>query len=70
MLHGFNFLKLVFLSTLVLRIQIPVILTLFNTRDLLWQFPSKEEEEHTFRTTPQEHWWIWSECPRHAQVNN
>jgi len=29
-----------------------------------------EEEQHTFRTTPQEHWWIWPECPRHAQVNN
>jgi len=37
---------------------------------LLWQFPSKEEEQHTFRTTPREHWWIWPECPRHAQVNN
>jgi len=22
----------------------------------LWQFPSKEEEQHTFRTTPREHW--------------
>jgi len=25
---------------------------------LMWQFPSKEEEQHTFRTTPQGHWWI------------
>jgi len=25
----------------------------------MWQFPSKEEEQHTFRTTPREHWWIW-----------
>jgi len=24
----------------------------------MWQFPSKEEEQHTFRTTPREHWWI------------
>jgi len=22
----------------------------------VWQFPSKEEEQHMFRTTPQEHW--------------
>jgi len=22
------------------------------------QFPSKEEEQHTFRTTPREHWQI------------
>jgi len=36
----------------------------------MWQFPSKEEEQHTFRTTPQEHWWIWPECRRHTQVNN
>jgi len=28
----------------------------------VWQFPSKEEQ-HTFRTTPREHWWIWPECP-------
>jgi len=25
---------------------------------VLWQFPSKEEEQHMFRTTPREHWWI------------
>jgi len=36
----------------------------------MWQFPSKEEEQHTFRATPQEHWWIWSEFPSHTQVNN
>jgi len=24
----------------------------------MWQFPSKEEDKHTFRTTPQKHWWI------------
>jgi len=24
----------------------------------VWQFPSKEEEQHMFRTTPQKHWWI------------
>jgi len=30
---------------------------------VVWQFPSKEEEQHTFRTTPREHWWFWSECP-------
>jgi len=23
----------------------------------VWQFPSKEEQ-HTFRTTPREHWWV------------
>jgi len=23
--------------------------------EALWQFPSKEEEQHTFRTTPREH---------------
>jgi len=35
MLHGFNFSKLVSLSTSFLRIiQMPVILTFFNTRDL------------------------------------
>jgi len=28
------------------------------------------ENHNTFRTTPQEHWWIWPECPRHARVNN
>jgi len=33
MLHGFNFLKLIFSSTLVLRIQMPVILGFFNIRD-------------------------------------
>jgi len=22
----------------------------------LWHFPSKEEEQHTFRTIPREHW--------------
>jgi len=32
--------------------------------------PSSKEDHNTFRTTPQEHWWIWPECPRHAQVNN
>jgi len=34
MLHGFNFLKLALLSTLVLCIQMPVNLNFFNTRDL------------------------------------
>jgi len=36
---------------------------------LVWQSSSKEDQ-NTFRTTLQEHWWIWPECPRHAQVNN
>jgi len=27
---------------------------------LLWQFPSKEEEHHTFRTILREHWLIGS----------
>jgi len=31
---------------------------------------SSKENHNTFRTTPQEHWWIWPGCPRHAQVNN
>jgi len=31
---------------------------------------SSKEYHNTFRTTPQEHWWIWPECPRQAQVNN
>jgi len=26
----------------------------------MWQFPSKEEEQHTFRTIPREHWLIGS----------
>ena len=26
----------------------------------VWQFPSKEEEQHTFRTIPREHWLIGS----------
>jgi len=26
----------------------------------LWQFPSKEEEQHTFRTIPREQWLIGS----------
>jgi len=30
----------------------------------------EEEEQHKFRTTAQEHWWIWSECTRHVQVNS
>jgi len=34
MVHGINFSKLNILPTVVLRIQIPVILTFFNTRDL------------------------------------
>jgi len=34
----------------------------------MWQLPSKEEEQHTFRTTLREHWWIWPECPRHAKL--
>jgi len=34
MLHGFNFAKLVLLSTLILPIQMPVILSFFSTRDL------------------------------------
>jgi len=25
-----------------------------------------KEDYNTFRTTPQEHWWIWPECPMHA----
>jgi len=24
----------------------------------VWQLPSEEEEQHMFRTTPQEHWQI------------
>jgi len=24
---------------------------------------SSKEDHNTFRTTPQEHWWIWPECP-------
>jgi len=31
---------------------------------------SPKEDHNTFRTTPREHWWIWPECPRHAQINN
>jgi len=35
MLHGFNFLKIVFfLSTVVVRIKMPVILAFFNIRDI------------------------------------
>jgi len=26
----------------------------------MWQFPSKEEEQYTFRTIPREHWLIGS----------
>jgi len=26
----------------------------------VWQFPSKEEEQHTFRTIPREHWFTGS----------
>jgi len=26
----------------------------------VWQFPSKEEEEHTFRTIPREQWLLGS----------
>jgi len=28
----------------------------FVFSSIVWQFPSKDEEQHTFRTTPQEHW--------------
>jgi len=36
--------------------------------ELLQSSPNKDH--NTFRTTPQEHWWIWPECPRQFQVNN
>jgi len=26
----------------------------------VWQLPSKEEEQHTFRTIPREHWVVGS----------
>jgi len=38
MLHDFNLTKLVLLSILILRIQMPVILSLFNTRDLHFRY--------------------------------
>jgi len=28
--------------------------------EVVWQLPSKEEEQHTFRTIPREHWLIRS----------
>jgi len=57
------------LNSLRDRIETAVVSKVCKT-NLLWQFPSKEEEQHTFRTTPREHWWIWSEFPSHAQVNS